>query len=516
MCSMSLNPQLNGVELYFTGKPHASILDSLKAVGYRWHNFKKCWYAKQNSQTMELAKMLSDEEAEQSEVVKGVLAAIATNEEPPKLIYPNLDELGHAKINLDSNISIFSGLGPTCKTGYFADINAYVSIRDQGVTIVDLTNALQTGKSCKKVAICFPWSMMKDINAACFISNNCNVKTFKDAYTRYFIECETDGADRYEETLKSISTFSPFRQIKPIKTPTKWTLAHVWKAILSGQIYAGKVDGHYSDDYAYDAAVNFGTGRGIGLIKFASDIIEHPDGWYVRIDKQGDGKAVLSVNCHSFNCNTLYYDEACSIEEGARRREQARQDKEARNISMLAKVITLNPEDYSTDNIYSVEYLEMDDNTGTYSTKTETLQWHDIFWTDTIWEGNDEREVIENRLKVISIEVVAIEPHGIYCISNTFDRYTGEDERIIKSDCYMSYVTGHALYEILKEGKTVPMVRDNPISFNTLEKDLRMHFQTVYENGFACSKSTLFGVGAPVSFRDEHAKLLREWDRIPK
>jgi hypothetical protein len=56
---MILNEELNGVELYFDNKPSQDILDTLKASGYRWSNYKKCWYAKQNSNTLAFAEQLT-------------------------------------------------------------------------------------------------------------------------------------------------------------------------------------------------------------------------------------------------------------------------------------------------------------------------------------------------------------------------------------------------------------------------------------------------------------------------
>jgi len=64
MTNIVLNDELKGIELYFDSKPIQNIIDSLKNVGYRWHNFKKCWYAKQNERTLTEAKKFSKIEAE--------------------------------------------------------------------------------------------------------------------------------------------------------------------------------------------------------------------------------------------------------------------------------------------------------------------------------------------------------------------------------------------------------------------------------------------------------------------
>lgn len=68
MCRMLLNEKLNGVELYFEGKPNQEIINNMKSNGYRWNGKKFCWYAKQNNETLELANELSVSEVK--EVVK--------------------------------------------------------------------------------------------------------------------------------------------------------------------------------------------------------------------------------------------------------------------------------------------------------------------------------------------------------------------------------------------------------------------------------------------------------------
>lgn len=38
------NPQFNSLEITFDGKPSEEIRNALKALKFRWHNVKKCWY----------------------------------------------------------------------------------------------------------------------------------------------------------------------------------------------------------------------------------------------------------------------------------------------------------------------------------------------------------------------------------------------------------------------------------------------------------------------------------------
>jgi hypothetical protein len=67
MCRMMLNEKLNGVELYFDGKPSAGVLTDLKTNGYRWNGKKICWYAKQNENTLEIAKTYSNSDIKTNE-----------------------------------------------------------------------------------------------------------------------------------------------------------------------------------------------------------------------------------------------------------------------------------------------------------------------------------------------------------------------------------------------------------------------------------------------------------------
>ena len=50
------NIEKNGIELYFNSKPEQKIIDMLKANKFRWHNIKKCWYAKENPTILEVVK----------------------------------------------------------------------------------------------------------------------------------------------------------------------------------------------------------------------------------------------------------------------------------------------------------------------------------------------------------------------------------------------------------------------------------------------------------------------------
>jgi hypothetical protein len=53
-----LNEELNGIELYFSAVPSENVRNELKANGFKWSKFKKCWYAKQSEKTILFAESL--------------------------------------------------------------------------------------------------------------------------------------------------------------------------------------------------------------------------------------------------------------------------------------------------------------------------------------------------------------------------------------------------------------------------------------------------------------------------
>ena len=55
-----LNEKLNGIELYFDGKPSEEVRNVLKSNKFRYHSQKKCWYAKQSETTMTVVKDLEE------------------------------------------------------------------------------------------------------------------------------------------------------------------------------------------------------------------------------------------------------------------------------------------------------------------------------------------------------------------------------------------------------------------------------------------------------------------------
>ena len=52
------NEEKHGIELYFEEVPRASVRNTLKAGGYKWHVTKQCWYSKQSEKAEKIAAAL--------------------------------------------------------------------------------------------------------------------------------------------------------------------------------------------------------------------------------------------------------------------------------------------------------------------------------------------------------------------------------------------------------------------------------------------------------------------------
>ena len=81
------NIEKQGIELYFDSKPEQNIISMLKSAKFRWHNVKKCWYAKETPTILEVVKNIQEGKIEivtkEKEQLKSL--RIATEEEKRQL-----------------------------------------------------------------------------------------------------------------------------------------------------------------------------------------------------------------------------------------------------------------------------------------------------------------------------------------------------------------------------------------------------------------------------------------------
>lgn len=229
-----------------------------------------------------------------------------------------------AKLNLDYTHE--------CRELFVSDICVKISTRslyDEAIIeITDLANAAKAGKSCVIWTISQKhdpkdWFLSPPsvLNAVCGSSDIVEVvKALRSGnYSK-----KADNIEVGSRECKGVNVFSPFASVKPVKVPTKWTISHIWKAIYTGQIVAAHRDYRYTDDYAYDAASNFGEGdlSGEALAELAEEIIENNySGWWVHLNKiDENGRYIIDLGLHSFEGWTLVFDPnaTCGIVETRR------------------------------------------------------------------------------------------------------------------------------------------------------------------------------------------------------
>lgn len=52
------NEEHEGIEISFKERPNKAVREMLKAAGFRWHNKKQMWYAKETDARVEIANMV--------------------------------------------------------------------------------------------------------------------------------------------------------------------------------------------------------------------------------------------------------------------------------------------------------------------------------------------------------------------------------------------------------------------------------------------------------------------------
>lgn len=72
MTTLTINKELNGIEVIFERKPSQEIIESLRTNGFHWHKVKKLWYAKNTEERLVFAKKIADWKTETKGKVKKV------------------------------------------------------------------------------------------------------------------------------------------------------------------------------------------------------------------------------------------------------------------------------------------------------------------------------------------------------------------------------------------------------------------------------------------------------------
>lgn len=87
------NEDKNGIEIYFTGKPSEGVRNNLKSNGFKWSKYNKCWYAKQNTDTINFANAFTTQTKEEIEETSKQYKEDKEKEMINKLNELNIDDI---------------------------------------------------------------------------------------------------------------------------------------------------------------------------------------------------------------------------------------------------------------------------------------------------------------------------------------------------------------------------------------------------------------------------------------
>lgn len=206
---------------------------------------------------------------------------------------------------------------------YLEDICAYVYIDQSTIYCKDLTNAVRRGLECPiyQLSVRNSHSLGKNwdgtprsehpIDLLVWLEEQ-HIPTVAALYQLIKESLESEGIAYLTYSRRACDTYSPFTVVKPIQTPKKWTRTHVWKAILSGQIYCGKINHIYTDDYRMDALRDNYEGVELSaekLIGMAKDLLTGESRYSVSTTENEDGTAEIRL-CDWNSSYTVYYDPA--------------------------------------------------------------------------------------------------------------------------------------------------------------------------------------------------------------
>ena len=449
---MSINKEYHGLELKFSEKPSAGVLDQVKKQGFRWHPSKKLWFAKNTPDRQAFAQGLCGIQPKSNEGEQPPHTKENTQVNPTKA-FPNTfaahyDQIGDAAVLKDGNVSLGTYMEAFCEKEKLYFRRTYGG---DSMTIYDLSHAQKVGKTCDCWTIYGGWNDTTSLFSRLEKEGIHTISELADACKE---GTDIGNISIHLRTHKGLDVFSPFVEVKPLeKVPEKWTKRNFTQALMSGQLFRGEVSYHYTDDYAMDAANNFGTGRGFHMAAFAKREVgdwgsctncygEHEP------DKHGIYKVHYSE--HANSSKTLWFDLNCDIAEGKKRaaqREQARQDY---NSMMKNSCIAVDLFQISPEKIYEVVYLDMDQNSGVYSSVQKVLQGDSLI---------DRLDPSCPLMEVLSVQELEIQPDLFYSISNFHNRLSGcdmNDPRIIPVGNWEHIVTGKALLELTAEGRYFP------------------------------------------------------------
>lgn len=180
------------------------------------------------------------------------------------------------------------------------------------VSLTDLSLAMLPGKACVRYSVepldtrRLPHDIVFHYGSAGALFAALQALPWTEGAYGYDAQPLSAGGQHYEvrrSDLESKRVFSPLHldRLKPlVAAPQRWTVPHALRALANGQYEDLRCTGRYSDDYAFDAAVDFRRGEIQSPLTLVQRIFESPRGW--RCYEHNDR---VSLNCHHFDYNSF-------------------------------------------------------------------------------------------------------------------------------------------------------------------------------------------------------------------
>ncbi len=326
------------------------------------------------------------------------------------------------------------------ESGYYADVNCKVHFYYDSIQIIDLSNAMKTGKECAKR------TFVAEANYTNFgdMQNDLQDKGI-ETLSDLLKATEIQGYSLHESSHKGVHIFSPFVDNKPIKEPQKWTASHLAKAILSGQVFYGEIEGQYSDDYAGDAQRDFGRGKPVHLEEVARSLIEGgKSGLHITHQVNADGMTEISLSNYSFDYKKFLFDVNCNHEMKQERLESMAKTLEENNATLLAQNKKVDLSAIQSDVIYQVKFLEQNQNTKAYEEKSRWMYPEEL------------KTMAKFDYEILNSSPIEIQEEALYqvgALRKPVPNNDMEDGRFISCGGGKVVVTGLALKELLSESR---------------------------------------------------------------
>lgn len=191
--------------------------------------------------------------------------------------------------------------------------------------ITDVTNAKKRSKTCVQLNI---YTLGNEDIDACKYMNDTNIATLETFFEKFkdysvnqpniftYIIMENIQHQGYTYTVEVLpsnivvpATYNLkdiYKPVKEVKTKSNHIrISDIIRILINNNVQVVQ-DGRYTDDYAWDAAINFNKGHMFSPVEFAKKLIKDKSGWSAFVDAENKNR--ICICCYSFDCRSIYLD----------------------------------------------------------------------------------------------------------------------------------------------------------------------------------------------------------------